>query len=608
MPIVADAAVAVRGDLSKFNQDLKGADKGVQGLGARLKGALTPTGILAGAGIALGGAQVISFLSDATNAAAEFQDTVSATGVIMGEEAVAGLEEWAEKAAEAFGASKQDALAAANQMAVFGKSAGLVGDDLTEFSTSLTQLGGDLASMFGGSTQDAITAVGAALRGESEPIRRYGVLLDDATLRQKAFEMGLVDTINNALTPQQRVLAAQAEIMEQTADAQGDFARTSDGMANTQRTLAAEMENVTIEIGEKLLPVMLDLANFVRDVVVPAISLLSDWFIGPIAQGIASVIDGITQFIDTVTGIPGAVGDVVGAFGDFVTGAEEAEQAVGESMTQVNNNVAENMGGVVQTMQETAGEVRREAQGIAGIVPQEISNRWADTRQAAFQMAIEHAKGILDGQNQVKVAFEVLTQLQEEEQTRAQRISYLNGLLNSQELQAGLNDGRPGVRGAANALRAEIEAELRGLNAYQWGYNTGATLAQGLTASGGLVDGAARGVASLVGRQIQIESEPPDPTSPLRGITKWGGNIVKTIAEGMYGNLGLAGGAAYALAGSLTPGFPGASPVSIGSGGGGGGNTYQVYVESLPEHPTLRDIGGELKRLGEMGKLPGAPA
>ena len=98
----------------------------------------------------------------------------------------------------------------------------------------------DLASARNTSTADAIQAISAGLRGESEPLRRYGVLLDDATLRQEALGLGIIKTTKEALTPQQKVLAAQSAIFKQTTDAQGDFARTSEGMANSQRTAAAE--------------------------------------------------------------------------------------------------------------------------------------------------------------------------------------------------------------------------------------------------------------------------------------------------------------------------------------------------------------------------------
>src|SRR5688572_29799000 len=100
---VADASVAIRGDLSRFSNDLKGAERQTETLGQKLNAALSPKNLAAGLGIGFGVAQLTSFISDATNAAAEFQDSVSATGVIFGEEAIPALQEWADEAHSAFG-------------------------------------------------------------------------------------------------------------------------------------------------------------------------------------------------------------------------------------------------------------------------------------------------------------------------------------------------------------------------------------------------------------------------------------------------------------------------------------------------------------------------
>jgi hypothetical protein len=74
---------------------------------------------------------------------------------------------------------------AASTFGTFGKSAGLAGDDLAGFSTDMVGLAGDLVVQ-GRQTRGCVTAIGAALRGESEPIRKYGVLLDGATLKARA--------------------------------------------------------------------------------------------------------------------------------------------------------------------------------------------------------------------------------------------------------------------------------------------------------------------------------------------------------------------------------------------------------------------------------------
>jgi hypothetical protein len=161
---------------------------------------------------------------------------------------------------------------------VFGKSAGLAGDDLVKFSTDFTVLASDLASFNNTTPDEAITAIGSALRGEAEPLRRFGVLLDDASLRAAALELGIVSTTKNALTPQQKVLAAQALIYKQTGDAQGDFLRTSDGLANSQRILTAQIENVKTSIGTALLPVATELFQFIGSKLIPILTNFSESF------------------------------------------------------------------------------------------------------------------------------------------------------------------------------------------------------------------------------------------------------------------------------------------------------------------------------------------
>lgn len=195
-------------------------------------------------------------------AAGDYGETVSAAGVIFGE-AAEDVEAFGEKASKSAGLSARAAVDAANQFGTFGKAAGLTGRDLSTFSTDLTQLAGDLASFKNTTTEEAVLALGSALRGEAEPLRKYGVLLDDATLKAKATELGIYDG-NGALTQQQKILAANAAIWEQTNDAQGDFSRTSESLANQQRTLSAEFENLQRNLGEGAVPVFSELLGGVN--------------------------------------------------------------------------------------------------------------------------------------------------------------------------------------------------------------------------------------------------------------------------------------------------------------------------------------------------------
>jgi methyl-accepting chemotaxis protein len=243
-------------------EDFKRLDTTSQKASFALKKAFVP------ATAALGGLAAAAV--PAINAASDLEESMSKVGVIFGEGADE-IEAFAETAAKELGQSKQAVLDAAGTFGTFGKAAGLANEDLAVFSNDLTALASDMASFNNAEPEEVIEAIGAGLRGESEPLRRFGVLLNDATLKAEAMALGIYDG-TGALTDQQKILAAQEAIFKQTGDAQGDFQRTSEGLANQSRIMKAQFEDVTAELGAALLPIVLkilpvfaDLADFVSE-------------------------------------------------------------------------------------------------------------------------------------------------------------------------------------------------------------------------------------------------------------------------------------------------------------------------------------------------------
>jgi hypothetical protein len=255
----------LRGAGKQIGKELDGpevkraADRAGKDIGDRVgkeAGSRTGAGFKAALGGALAGVSVgalVSFANDAVSSFSELEDSSAAAGVVFGRNMGAIIKQ-SKNASSELGLSQQQVISAANTFGTYGKAAGLSGKELASFATEQTKLAADMASFKGTSPEQAIEAIGAALRGEMEPIRSYGVLLDDATLRNEALKMGLISTTKDALTPQQKTLAAQSAILKQTADAQGDFARTSQSTANVQKTLEANSENLRAQIGEKLAP------------------------------------------------------------------------------------------------------------------------------------------------------------------------------------------------------------------------------------------------------------------------------------------------------------------------------------------------------------------
>lgn len=228
--------------------------KGAQGSLKSLVGSYATIGVATGA--------VSKLIQTAVTDASDLQETISKNKVIFGNSATE-IEAWADGAAKNLGQSKKQAIDAADSFALFGKTAGLSGKPLLDFSKDFTGLATDMASFFNTKPEDAVAAIGSAFRGETEPIRKYGVMIDDASIKAQLLKDGLYDG-SGALTAQQKILGVQKIIWEKTNVAQGDFLETSDGLANKSRILSAELSDLSAMAGSKLLPVVTDLATIMN--------------------------------------------------------------------------------------------------------------------------------------------------------------------------------------------------------------------------------------------------------------------------------------------------------------------------------------------------------
>lgn len=237
-------------------------------VGDSFKTALKGAAILGGA--AFGAAALGA--KEAIGAANDYQESLSKIDAVFGSSQAAEIERWASGAAEGFGQSRAQAVAAAGDYGNLLTSFGLTSDAAATMSTDMVQLASDLASFNNTSPEEALDALRSGLTGETEPLKRFGVALDDASLKAKALELGIADG-TSTLTPAQKAQASYALILERTSNAQGDFARTSDGAANQQRIFAARIEDLKLRVGQALLPAL--------NALLPVISSLIDR-IGPL--------------------------------------------------------------------------------------------------------------------------------------------------------------------------------------------------------------------------------------------------------------------------------------------------------------------------------------
>lgn len=279
------------------NMRLLTAISGAQLFGSVVGGAMSAAKSVAGLG-----ASAVSSLSAAVEAATSLGEETSKSGVIFGASA-AKVAEFA-KTASRIGIAESAALSATGTFGNLFTAMGMGKEEAANYATTMTALSADLASFNNSSVEDAIGALGAALRGEAEPIRRFGVLLDDATLKQEALSQGLIKSTTGSLSPAIKAQAAYAAILRQTASAQGDFERTSGSLANMQRMISAKASNVFSTIGTAFEPLYKSIAASVSRVltaVEPLFAKIAEG-IRPAVELIGSAVEGLIPRIEKFLG------------------------------------------------------------------------------------------------------------------------------------------------------------------------------------------------------------------------------------------------------------------------------------------------------------------
>jgi hypothetical protein len=213
------------------------------GVAAGLAGGFAAGGVMGG----------IAKLREARDAAVEYQDVISANQSVLGS-ASTQIDAFITRRAKALNLDKLTAQQLAGSFGGLLKASGLDQGKAVEQALALTERAADVRSLKGGRLEDITGAFSSALVGEMEPVRRYGILLDDASLRQEALRAGLVKTTKDALPPAIKTQAALNLILAKSADAQGDIARTSDSAANRAEAQKRAMNDLKVEIGTGVLP------------------------------------------------------------------------------------------------------------------------------------------------------------------------------------------------------------------------------------------------------------------------------------------------------------------------------------------------------------------
>ena len=252
--------------------------------------------------IVMGGKKMIS-------AASDYEENLNKVDVAFGNSSQS-IKDWANNATRQFGLSKNQALEATSLFGDMATSMGLTQPAAADMSMSLAGLAGDLASFKNLSIDEAMTALNGVFTGETESLKRLGVVMTETNLEEFASKTGQV---YKEMSQAEKVQLRYNYVMEMTKNAHGDYANTADGTANSMRTFTGAVDNLNIALGQHLLPMLTPLVQKATEMVQrfseadPKLQKLILAFVG-----VAAVIGPVLILSGTLIS---SVGSIVGVFG-----------------------------------------------------------------------------------------------------------------------------------------------------------------------------------------------------------------------------------------------------------------------------------------------------
>lgn len=240
---------------------------------------------------------------------------------------------WSEETSKALGLNAYNVrknVATYNAMLT---SMGLTGQESLKMSEGLTQLSYDMASFYNLKPEEAFEKLKSGISGEAEPLKALGILVNDTTIKTYAYTNGIAKQ-GEELTEAQKVQARYGAIMQATKNAQGDLGRTMDSPTNKIRIMKEQAQQIGIQFGQILIPILEKLMNVIKPLMdrfqglskeqqetIVKIGLVVA-AIGPaimIIGKVISVAGTLSSVISTVSGAMAAAGGASGALGAAFT-------------------------------------------------------------------------------------------------------------------------------------------------------------------------------------------------------------------------------------------------------------------------------------------------
>jgi hypothetical protein len=273
--------------LAKAERALKKSGENFKAIGSQLSiGLSAPLAVLSGAAFKM---------------ASDFDESLNKVRVAFGSSS-ADVEAFGETTLRTIGLAKGSALEMAALFGDMATSLGLPQSEAAKLSTSMVTLAGDLASFKNISIAEAQTALSGIFTGETESLKRLGVVMLDSTLQAFALTQGITKQYKE-FTQAEKVQLRYAYVVNATKNAQGDFQRTAGGAANQMRTFQESVKELSTSFGQILLPVFTPIITKVNELL----------------QAFNGLTTGQKQAIVIFAGIAAAIGPVLVVIGQLIT-------------------------------------------------------------------------------------------------------------------------------------------------------------------------------------------------------------------------------------------------------------------------------------------------
>ena len=285
-----DINKTIKGITQNIEKESKKWDASVDGSTSSMENSFSKflKGVVKGFVAAGIGKMLIDLGKDAIAAASDLEEVQNVVNVTFGDSA-GRIESWAKSAGKQYGLTETAAKRYTSTIGAMLKSQGMADDEIVQTSTDLAGLAADMASFYNLDFETAFQKIRSGISGETEPLKQLGINMSVVNLEQFAMEKGITKAFSDMSKSEQTALRYQY-IMQATADAQGDFARTVDGFANASRRVETAIDTIKTKGGGLLM-----------EVVAPLVSGLADFLNMVTDEGMTTALDDMAS-IDERTG------------------------------------------------------------------------------------------------------------------------------------------------------------------------------------------------------------------------------------------------------------------------------------------------------------------